>query len=107
MSTSGPPSGRIGRRASLRIVFAKPRTSSAVTPFARNPASSAPPSAGDESRIGECDEQVRRLRLAQVTAIEQLFENFAQSTHYWRLAERCRRKLSISSGPCGVSTLSG
>ena len=40
-------------------------------------------------------------------SIRKLFEDFAQSTHSWRLGERCRRKLSISSGPCGVSTLSG
>ena len=44
-STVGGPSGMAGCNARSRIAVAKPRISSAVSPFARNPASRAPASA--------------------------------------------------------------
>ena len=86
---------------------AKPRTSAAVTPFARTRGQQRSGHDGIEPLGGQFGEQPRRAGFAEIAALQEMLQQLSRVVHRSCALPQVFRKLPMSTGPSGVSTLSG
>ena len=102
ISIASRPSGRFGLRERPRMACAKPRTSAAVSPLARNAASNAPDIAAGNSGDAICTSK----RSASASVRSRRCNKCSSSCGEDCMRQRSRKFL-INAGPSGVRTLSG